>query len=121
MVCLFQVSYLSMAKCADRSYLVTDYLPTTIKKRHHHHHHRMEEEGGAAAVPSFQSRKQAKLEQEVCVVKKDIGGGTRRGRKMMQERCQHERTTAAQAKDIYRVYISIDKGTLPEPKLEPIL
>jgi len=67
------------------------------------------------------SRKSSKVEQEATISKKEAGGNVRRGRKMMQERCQHERTTAAQAKAIYKVYSPIDKGTVPESPLETVM
>ena len=61
-----------------------------------------------------------RVEQEVCVPKKEPSSG-RRVRKTIKERSQHEGTTAAQAKAIFEVYTPIDNGTVKDILFEPIV
>ena len=101
----------------------------------------MTEEGGSSVAPpppppppsstSLPPRKYPRTEPDVGGARRDIvsssgggggsGGGARRGRRTVKERSQHEGTTEAQAKAIYKVYTPLDNGIVKEAPVTPIM
>lgn len=90
---------------------------TTKKARH-----ATTEEGGTLGPSaSFPPRRHPRAEQEVSRKEGPSGGTGRRGRRTVKERSQHEGTTVAQARVIYKVYTPIDNGAVKDAPIVPIM
>ena len=79
------------------------------------------EEGMLAPSASFPPRRHPKAEQEVSRKEVSSGGTGRRGRRTVKERSQHEGTTVAQARAIYKVYTPIDNGAVKDTPIVPVM
>ena len=111
---MFQVSYLNeLEQLAVES---RESLETLTSRKNQ----RLMEEGLPSLSDHLLSRRHPKTEQEVGGARKDVSSG-RRMRKVIKERSQHEGTTAAQAKAIYKVYTPIDNGSVKDTPYEPLM